>query len=187
METPPRKLLVASDAAREALGFGSDPDDKVPWDEIAARFTELLRLIFSALKELVGELVDRVGAIPAVAVIAVLVFLSCCCCQFWCQCCCPCCCVSGAHGEGPTGPDCCGSGAHGEGPTGRWSSRPPEASTGPTGVGEEIVTDARGCDHGPDGEEVVVTATGGGDGPVVRYHQLGGGLFSMHPDKPVMR
>jgi hypothetical protein len=184
METPPRKLLVASDAAREALGFGSDPDDKVPWDEIAARFTELLRLIFSALQELVGELVDRVGVIPAVAVIAVLVFLCCCCCQFWCQCCsqccCPCCCVSGAHGEGPTGPGCCVSGPHGEGPTGRWSSRPPEASTGPTGVGKEIVvTAARG------GEEVF-TATGGGDGPVVRYHQLGGGLFSMHPDKPVM-
>jgi hypothetical protein len=132
MKTAPRKLMVASDAAREALGFG--PGDAVPWYEIAARLTELLRFIFSTLQGLVGELVDRAAALarwaraaalPAVAVIAALLFLCCCC-----QCCC-------------------------------FGSRR----------------------RGPDGEEVV-TAAGGGDGPVVRYRR-GGGLFSMHPDKPV--
>ncbi|KAK3139830.1 hypothetical protein QOZ80_5AG0391090 [Eleusine coracana subsp. coracana] len=86
--TAPRKLAFASDAAREALGFGSPGDDDGVPDLVYKMLGELLRFVFSALQALLGALQHgaaalaqwaRAAALPAAMVIAVLVFLCCCC------------------------------------------------------------------------------------------------------------
>ncbi|CAL4899249.1 unnamed protein product [Urochloa decumbens] len=142
----PRKLSAASHAAaKQALGLVPGPGDAaLRWDVIQAKLAELLRLLTTAAQVLAAELRDHVAsllavvhsvaraalavALPAAAVVAVLLVL------------CGCCVAAGQH---------------------QWRRR------------------------GPDGEEV--KGLGGDDVPVVSYRRgYKGGIFSMHPNKPIV-
>ncbi|KAL6842087.1 hypothetical protein ACP4OV_028066 [Aristida adscensionis] len=144
-----RKLALLFLPAWEPLGFGPGPGgEAAPWDVVAARLAELLRLLVSALLALAGQLQDAAAALavlaravvlPAAAAAAALVVVCCCCGH---------CTVMGRRRR-----------------------------------------------KGPDGEEV--EGVGRGDGPVVRYrggagagaasgYNYRGGVFSMHPNKPIV-
>ncbi|CAM0147897.1 unnamed protein product [Urochloa decumbens] len=145
MSTPRKFSAAFHAAAKEALRFGPGSGDgsALPWDVVGEKLAELLRFLASAFQALAAELHDHAAslfaalawlaraalavAIPAAAVVAVLLVLCGCCVATW----------------------------------------------------------RRKRRRGPDGEEV--EGLGGGDGPVVSYSGgYKGGIFSMHPNKPIV-